>query len=157
MYTSRHNIEEGIVEIKDIIKKKLIAIIILGVIMGVAFGTMLWSINSPKYIVEISINPKIELKGNVHGRIIEFKGSDELGDEILRDLSLKGEGIEDGVILVVESMKDLNLLEQNNELTINITGGSESRNEELILNLKGRLDDFLLREGIETTYKINRL
>ena len=125
--------------------------------MGVAFGTMLWSINSPKYIVEISLNSKIELKGNVHGRIIEFNGSEEPGEEVLKDLSLKGESIEDGVMLVIESLKELDLLESNNELTINITGGSESKNKELKINLGNRLDEFLSREGIKTAYKINSL
>lgn len=142
-------------KIDEIIKKKLKVIIILGVIMGVAFGTMLWSINSPKYIVEISLNPKIELKGNVHERIIEFKGSDGSGEEILKDLSLKGQSIEDGVMLVIESIKDLELLDPNNELAINIAGGSESKLEEIKINLESRLDDLFLEDSINATYKIN--
>lgn len=141
-------------DINEIIKKKLKSIIILGVIMGVAFGTMIWSHSSPKYIVEISTNPHIEIKGNIYRRIIEFNGLDSAGKEIIKDLSLKGTDVRDGVLILVDEFKTKNYLKEENNLIINIWGDSTSKAEELKISLESSLNDYFEYNNIKTAYVV---
>lgn len=142
-------------DMDSIIKKKLKAIIILGIIMGVAFGTMIWSHSSPKTIVEISVNPKIEVKGNIYDRIIQFNGLDDKGQDVLKDLSLKGTNIHDGVIQVVEQLRIMNYLNGDEELKIKLSGESNSKLEKLKLEIESSLNQIFIEDDIKSTYEIN--
>ncbi|MDD7795273.1 anti-sigma-I factor RsgI family protein [Clostridium sp. 'White wine YQ'] len=113
------------------------------VMLFVSFG---YAYAKPSSYISLDINPSVELKSNMFGRIVDVNPLNEDGKKIYSGLKLKGEKEEEALGELIKAAKDNGYLKVGEDNAVAITLSSNSRNredkvKELEVELKQELND----------------
>jgi|GEM_PF-5016389 len=135
-------------EINEIVKKKLKPLIILGILMGIVFGSIIWTHSTIRYSVEMSLNPSVKVDVNILEKVIAFEGLNEEGIELVKELNLKGSNILDAAESITKEISLMGYTENAEIISIEISGRSLEKAEDLEVRLTNTLIEFMEAEKI---------
>jgi hypothetical protein len=113
------------------------------VMLFVSFG---YAYAKPSSYISLDINPSVELKSNIFGRVIGVNPLNEDGKKIYSGLKLKGQTNAEALKELIQAAKDNGFLKAGEENAVAITLSSNSKNsekkvEELETEVKQELND----------------
>ncbi|WP_238883946.1 hypothetical protein [Clostridium sp. YIM B02551] len=97
------------------------------VMLFVSFG---YAYAKPSSYISLDINPSVELKSNMFGRVIGVNPLNEDGKKIYSGLKLKGEKEEEALKELIKAAKDNGYLKVGEDNAVAITLSSNSKNSE---------------------------
>ncbi|HHW00329.1 MAG TPA: anti-sigma factor domain-containing protein [Clostridiaceae bacterium] len=92
---------------------------VLALIVGVGAGV--YSYNMPYSYVDLEINPSVEITANIFDRIINVKGLNDAGVQLLSQNGIKNRVLQEGIDIILSSAVEQGYLKKDEENAIIIT------------------------------------
>ena len=116
---------------------KALAAVCIALLLGIGIGGYGYSwVQAPVSYVAIDVNPSMELALNRFDKVVSVKAYNREGEEILRDLSLRGKRYTDAIDLIMASKAMEAYLTEKAELVFTVAADS-SRESELKSGVEG--------------------
>ena len=96
-------------------------------VMGISFGA--YAYNTPYSYISVDINPSVELTANRFDIIINAKGLNDDGEDILQNQSLKNKKVRDGVNVIVSEAAEKGYLSKDREGAVLLTVSSKNQDK----------------------------
>jgi len=128
----------------------VIAFIAAAFILVVVAVVGVCSANAEKYVVDIDVNPSIELGVDGHGNVCSTKALNYAGQEILDECDLDDVAVDDAVAKVVDQMASSGYLNENqNTALLSISGLKKDKAETLGDLLSDKIADVASSYGVD--------
>lgn len=107
-------------------------------------------------LINLSVNPEVELLLNENDVVISATGVNNDGCYLLCDITLTGQSAEDALNIYLQACKDKGFIISNQQVNLTIEC-TQDENSELSVKLKGKANDFKNQTGITVNAEINLL
>lgn len=95
-----------------------------------------WMYFLPTAEIQVEINPSVELGVNRFYKVVSVKGMNEDGEELLNDLDLRYLDYEEALDRVMESDRIVELVEQDNLVSVFVVGEEGTQCETMLTSLE---------------------
>ena len=126
-------------------------------VMGVSYGA--YSYTVPYSLVDVDINPSIEITTNIYDRIIKTEALNEDGQKLLLTVSLKHSRLDEGVTVILNNAIQQGYIKEEtaeNAVIITVVSKDVKRSEKLQKGLETIAVAELKEEGVKSDLVIGK-
>jgi hypothetical protein len=137
-----------VLEMKNDLKKKLVAIASAAATFLVMFGIGAWAYASPYSYVSVDVNPSIEYSVNRFNKVLDVKALNDDGEDILNELDLsklKHDDIDEAVQMTLEKISEQGYLDSEDGIRAGLTIATANKNQEKAQEMAQRLENSSLQ------------
>ena len=126
-------------------------------VMLVTSGAVSYAYMKPVTTINVDVNPSVEMRLNTFDKVISAKALNDDGQEILKELDLKGMESDEAIEALIEAMIEEGYLDEGDDeadIVITVTKKNEEKLEKLTVDLDGKIKAYVTEAGIEAEVEV---
>lgn len=125
-------------------------------VLMVTSGAASYAYLNPVATVSLDVNPSLEFRVNTFDKVINVKALNVDGEQILKELDLKGMEIDEAIDAAIDEMVEQEFINKNEENAVSVTiqHKNEKKQNDLKVLLDGEIKAYMAEENIEAEVEV---